>query len=121
MSPEIGAAIIGFGAAVLGGLLQALVSWVQSHRQFVRDSRQKDYELFVEGVAEMSQAPHGSPERKAATAKMIEGKAKILLNGSPRVVAALERQSSHAVVSGERAFDDFCALVEVMREDVGGK
>ncbi|MBR0551675.1 hypothetical protein [Stakelama marina] len=121
MQAEISAAIIGFGAAILGGSLQSAVSWFQSHRQFERESRQRDYELFVEAVAQMSQAPMDSPERKVAVAKSIEGKARILLNGSLNVVRALEKQSRHAVLSDETSFEDFCALVEAMRKDVGGK
>lgn len=119
--PKLLIAFIGLAGALIGGLVQSIGSWILGHRQFVRDSRSKDYELFIQAVAEMSQAKDGSAERTTATAKMIEGRAKILLHGSAKVIRALERQASHLVLATEQSYADFCSLALEMRKDVGGK
>lgn len=68
----------------------------------------------------MSQATHGSAERSVATTKMIEAKAKILLNGSDAVVRSLEKYSRHRVLASDESYSDFCRMIKAMRIDVGG-
>ena len=119
LAPELVSALIGFGGAILGGLIQSAFSWRQSHTQFVRDSRTRDYELFVEAIAGLSQA-QGAQERKPFVARSIEAKAKIILSGSPAVVRALDRHSKHDVLASEESYADFCSLIAAMRQDLGG-
>ncbi|NIJ18808.1 hypothetical protein FHS95_000477 [Sphingomonas naasensis] len=120
MSPDLISALIGFGGAILGGVVQSAFGWRQAHTQFLRDSRARDYALFAESLAAMSQASTGTPERANAIKLSIEAKAKIILNGSPAVVRALAEHSRHAVLGSEESYKDFCVLVAAMREDLGG-
>jgi predicted Zn-dependent peptidase len=120
VSAEVSAALIAFVAAILGGLMQAAFSYLQSGRQFVRDSRHRDYNVFVEAIAGMSQAT-GEDHRKEFIAKMIEAKSRIILKSSPSVLDALEKYSRHDVLSSEDSYRAFANLLEAMRADIGGK
>ncbi len=120
MAPELITALIGFGGAILGGLIQAGFSYRQAHAQFIRDSRQRDYNLFVEAIAGMSQASLGSDERRGFIAKAIEAKGNIILNSSPAVLAAMVKYSAHAALASEESYTDFANLLAAMRADIGG-
>ncbi len=120
MSAEISAALIAFVAAILGGLMQAALSFLQSGRQFVRDSRHRDYNVFVEAIAGLSQA-RGDDQRKEFIAKAIEAKSRIILKSSPSVLTALQNYSRHDVLSSDESYQDFAKLLEAMRADIGGK
>ncbi len=120
MAPELISAFIGFGGAIIGGLIQAGFSYRQAHAQFIRDSRQRDYNLFVEAIAGMSQASAGSIERRNFVAKAIEAKGKIILNSSPTVLAAMVQYSRHEALASEESFSDFAKLLAAMRTDIGG-
>ena len=79
-------------------------------REFVLDSRQRDYNVFVEAIAGMSQAAPNSLERKQFVAKAIEAKGKIILNSSAKVLDALVKYSAHSALSTEESYIDFANL-----------
>jgi hypothetical protein len=114
-------ALIGFGGAIVGGLMQSAFSYFQSGRQFIRETRHRDYNLFVEAIAGMSQADHNESARKEFIAKAIEAKAGILLKSSPSVIHALGKYSKHAVLSSPDSYSDFANLLAAMRSDIGGE
>jgi hypothetical protein len=121
MAPELTYALIGFGGAILGGLIQSIFSYQQAHARFVRDSRQRDYNLFVEAIAGMSQAVANSKERQQFVAKAIEAKGKIILNSSSTVLEAMVAYSKHSALASEKSYSDFAKLLAAMRADIGGE
>jgi hypothetical protein len=114
-------ALFGFLGAIIGGLINAYFSRRNSTDQFVRDSRQRDYNVFVEAIAGMSQAAPDSTERKQFVAKAIEAKGKIILNSSPNVLDALAKYSAHGALASEESYTDFSNLLTAMRADIGGE
>jgi hypothetical protein len=121
MDPQLGSAFIGIIGGLIGGAMSAVVGWRQSHKQFVRDSRQRDYNVFVEAIAGMSQATPNSQERRIFVAKAIGAKGKIILNSSPTVLNALAKYSGHAALATEESYTDFANLLTAMRSDIGGE
>ena len=117
---QLGSALIGIVGGFIGGAMSAVVGWRQAHKQFVLDSRQRDYNVFVEAIAGMSQAAPESPERKQFVAKTIEAKGKIILNSSPKVLDELVKYSAHSALSTEESYTDFANLLIAMRSDIDG-
>ena len=121
MDSQLASAFIGIVGGLIGGAMSAVVGWRQAHKQFVLDSRQRDYNVFVEAIAGMSQAAPNSPERRLFVAKAIEAKGKIILNSSSKVLDALAKYSAHAALASEESYTDFANLLTAMRSDIGGK
>jgi hypothetical protein len=121
MTPDLISALIGFGGAIVGGLMQSAFSYFQSGQQFVRETRHRDYNLFVEAIAGMSQPDIKPAEKEQFKAKLIEANARILLKSSPKVIFALCKHSRHPILSGAESYNDFSKLLEAMRADIGGK
>ena len=113
-------ALFAFLGAIFGGLINAYFSRRQSRDQFVRDARLRDYNVFVEAIAGLSQAAPNSSQRREFVAKAIEAKGKIILNSSPSVLDALVKYSAHPALASEQSYSDFANLLSAMRSDIGG-
>lgn len=121
MSPTLGAAAIAFLAAMLGGLIQAGFTSLRERRSFRWNMSRENYGLFLQSVAGKAVNPIGTPERIPYEQMGIEATAKILLQGSPEVVRALNVYQAHGILDSEQGFLDFGRLTEAMRADVGGQ
>jgi hypothetical protein len=115
------AALIAFCSAVLGGALQARFTSQRERRSFRWAMNRDNYGLYMQGIAGQAFNPAHSPEHVRFTHMQVEAVAKILLQGSPRVVEALVQFRRHDVLASEEAYLDFGCLIEAMRNDVGGK
>jgi len=72
-------------------------------------------------IAGMAKNPNDGPERTKYLQMNIEAVAKILLQGSPEVVAALKVYQRHKSFSTEESYRDYALLTQAMRKDIGGK
>ena len=124
-SPVVIAALIStpvaFLAAILGGYMQSFLTYKREKKAFNREFNRDSYRLFLEGISGLAKAPAGSVERETFVRMSIEAKAKILLQGAPSVVRALEKYSQHSVLATEQSYEDFARLTEAMRLDLGGE
>lgn len=114
-------ALIAFLSAMIGGLIQAGFTSRRERRAFRWAMNRDNYGLFMQAVAQKATFPQPGLERTEATRMQIEAIARILLQGSPDVVRALDRFQAHGVLNDEGGYSDFGRLVEAMRADVGGK
>ena len=121
LSDPIIVALIAFLSAILGGLVQAAFTSSRERRAFRWAMNRDNYGLFMQAVARKATFPLPGPERTEATRIQIEAIARILLQGSPAVVRALDRFQAHGVLNTEEGYADFGRLVEAMRADVGGE
>jgi hypothetical protein len=120
MSPVVGSALIAFFAAILGGLVQATFTSAREKRAFRWNMNRENYGLFLQAVAGMARNPIGTLGREPFIQMSIESISRILLQGSPEVIRALEIHQSHGILNSEEGFRDFARLTEAMRIDVGG-
>ena len=108
------------GLSLGSAVIVALLTRYFQNSDFERLSRQADFVAFANAVAEMSQADHGSPERKVTTGKMIASKSSIILHASRSVIDALHRQQQHKIIADDQSKTDFVRLLAAMRKDLGG-
>jgi hypothetical protein len=121
LSDPIIVALIAFLSAILGGLIQAGLTSARERRAFRWATNRDNYVLFMQAVARKATFRLDGPERTEATRMQIEATARILLQGSPTVVRALDHFQGHGVLNTEEGYANFGRLVEAMRTDVGGE
>ncbi len=120
MTDPIIVALIAFLSALVGGFVQAHLTSRREKRNFRWALNRDNYGLFMQAVARKAAYPNPCPQRVEATQTQIEAIARILLQGSPEVLQALDKFQGHGVLNSEEGYTDFGRLVGAMRADVGG-
>jgi hypothetical protein len=121
VTDPIRVAFIALVSAMLGAVVTAAFTSWRERRAFRWAMNRDNYVLFMDAVARKATYPVGSVERMEASRVHVEATARILLQGSPDVVTALDEFQNRGVLKSEEDFLVFARLVAAMRKDVGGK
>jgi hypothetical protein len=121
MSDPVFVAVVGFLAAVGGGIFQAWAARNFEELKFGRQVRHESYAAYLKGVGQLSFAPT-SEAKDIAHSVIAEARGRIALYGSPNVVNAMAtafRRGSD--LHSEEAWPEHSAMFAAMRYDVEPK
>ena len=118
MTDPIVVAIVGFVAAIGGGVLQAWFSRNFEEVKFGRQARNEAYLTYQRGVSLFSFA-QTNEERDAANAIIAEARGRIALFGSPEVITAMAQAFRRKDdLHSDDAWHDLAAMILAMRADI---
>lgn len=118
MSDTLMVAIVGFLAAVVGGMVQAWAAKRFEVLRFERQNRNQAYLTYLKGISEISFAQGDDRATQAARSVVAEARGRIALTGSEavieRMIAVFE---NGADLHSPKARADLSAMLVAMRQD----
>jgi hypothetical protein len=113
--------VVGAGLALLGTLVQSIISWNQSRVDRNRNLLIEAYSEYLTGLAQRASILHDHSERtEQATALMVAGKQKVSAFAPPNVVKVLAAlETSPMLLSHKDTQDGMVGLVQATRESIG--
>ncbi len=118
MSDTLFIAIVGFLAAVIGGVIQTWATRRFEVSRFERQNRNNAYLAYLRGIGEISFAQGDDRATQLAHANIAEARGRIALSGSQEVIEKMIMVFDNgADTHSKKARTDLAALLLAMRED----
>lgn len=118
MSDTLLVAIVGFVAAVMGGIIQAWTARRFEVSRFERQNRNQAYLAYLRGIGELSFAQGDDKATQSAHASIAEARGRIALSGSQIVIDRMITVFQNgADTHSPKARADLAALLLAMRKD----
>jgi hypothetical protein len=121
MSDTLLVALVGFLAAIVGGMIQAWTARRFETARFERHNRNQAYLAYFKGIGEISFAAGDDRATQVAHGNIAEARSRIALTGSEQVIDAMNAVFENgADTHSPKARADLANLLKAMRDDSTG-
>lgn len=111
-------ALVGFVAAIVGGLIQAWGARRFEKHRFERQNRNDAYLTYLQGISELSHGALDNDAIEAALRTIAEARGRIALYGSGSVIRRMIRSFEHGEeIYSPEARADLAEMIAAMRTD----